>query len=1050
MKRILLLYLFILIKLYGTAQEYKFNYYGQEQGLTDLFIYTIDQADNGYLMVGTSQGIGFYDGSHFEMKTTDDNLVDNQISASFKDSKGTIWYGHNQGGVSKYINDEFEIVHPGDGINSMVNGIQEDSKGNIWFSTQAFGLFTLNDQREAVFFNEKFEGRIIRSLYIDENDYLFVGFDDKLEVYRFVEGKKGKVLSKIQNINDIDDQVIKIITLENGRMIVATRSMGLYALDQKEKIFVVTPIKISNLEEELLIQDIYINSGRLWISTHGSGVLRTILTNNNCFVSEIYTNQNGLKGGDNIEVTFIDREGVLWLGTMGDGLFSKGDNLFTFFFRDKVEDYEVNYLGVTDTEIWVAENRALNCFDKQYGKLKYSFNQENNGLPNDDILCFDFIKDSIILIGYESVGLYYKFKNEETFSHFELSDDVLSRHITSIAVGEDYAWIGTQNGVFRVSIADRSIRGFSMGDGLSHNSVQSLLVGEKGELYIGSKSAFLNSIEEDNVSKLPFKINNKDDEFVSVSVSKIIESNSGNIWISTHGQGVFCFADTIIKHYDTRDGLFSNYCYGVAYDDKDKIWVSHDGGLSSIDLNADKVDVYSKRYGLNTRFSVSAIDSWGNEVWFGTQNGVVRYNSKEALKNSMPPITSFSQVIVNDDVMKGVISDTLLPFNEHDLEFYYKGISLKNSLGLKYKCILEGYDDDWSDFTEDKVKKYTKVREGDYVFKVKSFNDDGVEGNMISVAVSIAMPYYKQWWFYPALLLIIVSIVVFIVKYRERQHLNYLNTLSNELELRTAELVEQKEKMEEINKDLTDSINYAQRIQTAILPEDEFVKELFPNSFVLFKPRDIVSGDFYWIREYFGKKIVVFADCTGHGVPGGFMSMIGRILLRETCTVKNLRDPGVILDEIDKGLVNVLKQTDDIDSNKDGMDLGVCVIDSRTNMLSYAGAMRPLYVYRDGVRKVLKGNRHSVGGISQTRKVFDAQNFQLESGDTLYMFSDGFPDQFGGSKGRKMKISVLNELLDQVCQMPFDQQKIEIDTFFETWRRGEPQMDDVLMIGLKV
>ncbi|MCT4582487.1 MAG: SpoIIE family protein phosphatase [Flavobacteriales bacterium] len=1048
MKKRLLFYILILIKFAGFSQEYKFNSYGQEQGLTDLFIYTIDQADNGYLMVGTSQGIGFYDGGHFEMKTTEDNLVDNQISASFKDSKGAIWYGHTQGGVSKYINEEFEVVHPGEGINSMINGIQEDSKGNIWFSTQQFGLFTINENRKTVFFNEKFEGRNITTLYIDENDYLFVGFDEKLEVYRFVDGKKGKVLSKIQNINDLEGQVNKIIPLENGRMIVATRS-GLYAVDQKEKIFVVTPIKISNLEEELNIKDIYINSGRLWISTYGSGVLRTILTNNNCFVSEIYTNQNGLKGDDNIEITFIDREGVLWLGTAGDGLFSKEDNLFTFYFRDKVEENEIKYLDVTDTEVWVAQNDGLNCYDKQYGKLKYQFNSENSGLPQGNILCFNFVKDSIILVGFETLGLYYKFVDQEQFYKFDLSDDVLSRQVTAIAVGENYVWVGTQNGVFRVSIADREIKSFSMGDGLSHNSIQSLLVGQNNELYIGSKSAFLNIIEEDEVFKIPFRIS-EEEEFVSVSVSKIIESNSGNIWISTHGQGIFCFADTIIKHYDTRDGLFSNYCYGVAYDDKGKIWVSHDGGLSSIDLNADKVDVYNKRYGLNTRFSVSAIDFLANEVWFGTQNGVVRYNSKEALKNSMPPITSFSQVVINDDVMAGIIRDTMLPFNEHDLEFHYKGISLKNSLGLKYKCILEGYDDDWSEFTEDKVRKYTKVREGNYVFKVKSFNDDGVEGNMEMIAVSIAVPYYKKWWFYPALLLIIVSIVVFIVKYRERQHLNYMNTLSNELELRTAELVDQKEKMEEINKDLTDSINYAQRIQSAILPEDDFVKELFPNSFVLFKPRDIVSGDFYWIREYFGKKIVVFADCTGHGVPGGFMSMIGRILLRETCTVKNLRDPGVILEEIDKGLVNVLKQTDDIDSNKDGMDLGVCVIDSRTNMLSYAGAMRPLYVYRDGVRKVLKGNRHSVGGISQTKKIFDAQNFQLEAGDTLYMFSDGFPDQFGGSKGRKMKISVLNELLDQVCQMPFEQQKVEIDTFFETWKRGEPQMDDVLMIGLKV
>ncbi len=132
------------------------------------------------------------------------------------------------------------------------------------------------------------------------------------------------------------------------------------------------------------------------------------------------------------------------------------------------------------------------------------------------------------------------------------------------------------------------------------------------------------------------------------------------------------------------------------------------------------------------------------------------------------------------------------------------------------------------------------------------------------------------------------------------------------------------------------------------------------------------------------------------------------------------------------------------------MDLGVCVIDSRTNVLSYAGAMRPLYIYRDGIRNTLKGNRHSVGGIGTNDKEFETQTYQLDDNDTLYMFSDGFPDQFGGSRGRKMKISVLNELLDQVCQMPFEKQGNEIELFFETWRGKEPQMDDVLMIGIKI
>lgn len=1031
------------------SQEYKFSFYGQHEGLTDVFINTINQDENGYLIVGTGQGVGFYDGRKFTMKTTKDNLVDNYISTSFKDSENNIWFGHNQGGVTKYSNSLFTVIHPGEGINSLINGIQEDSKGNIWFSTQSFGLFFRNKEGKIHFFNKKFEDKIISSLYIDENDYLFLGVDSKLEVYKFIQSEDGNFLSKVQNVNKIEDDVEKIITLDDGRKVLATKSLGLFSLEQKEKIFVVTPISISNFNGDLLIKDIYLNAGRIWISTYGDGLIRAILTNNNCFVSEAYSNKNGLVGENNVSVTFIDREGVLWLGTAGDGLLSKEDNFFTFYFKDRVKQNDVTYLSVSETEIWTATRGQITCYDKQYATKKQIYNFENSLLPMDEITSFLFLEDSTLLVGTSSKGFYYKKNKSPNFEKLYLSDDVLSNHVTTIAASKDFIWVGTQNGVYRIKLDTEEIFRYSMRDGLSHNSIKNIYVTKSDEVFIGTNSAYLNIIDGETVRKLPFQEDNNDD-YISVSVTKIIEDKKGNIWVSSQGQGVFCFTDTNMIRYDTRNGMLNNYSYAIAMDDKDKVWVSHDAGLSSIDSHFGQIETFDSRYGLNAKFSISAIDYFKSEIWFGTQNGVVKYNSKESTKNNVPPITSFGAFVFNDEDRVFGIMDTVLPAGEHNIEFSYNGISLKKSKGLKYKYIFEGYDEKWSELTEDNSKKYTKVREGNYVFKVKSFNDDGVEGNMISMNISIRLPYYKQWWFYTILLIVLITVLVSIIKYRERQQVNYLKKLSSELDLRTSELVEQKEKMEEINKDLTDSINYAQHIQSAILPEDAYIKKLFPQSFIIFKPRDIVSGDFYWLAEYSDKKIIVFADCTGHGVPGGFMSMIGRILLRETCTIKNLRDPGVILNEIDNGLVNVLRQKNDIASNKDGMDLGVCVIDSNTNLMSFAGAMRPLYVYRDGVRNIIKGSRHSVGGIGINKKTFKTEKFQLESKDILYMFSDGYPDQFGGSRGRKMKISVLNELLDQVCQMPFESQGNEINAFFETWKGEEPQMDDVLMIGVQI
>ncbi len=156
MFKVILVFSLILFSFLLKAQEYKFNLYDQEKGLSDNFINTIDQDVNGYLIVGTSQGVGFYDGTEFHMMTTEDNLVDNNISTSFKDSKGNIWFGHNQGGITKYYDEKFEIIHPGEGISSIINGIQEDSKGNIWFSTQSFGLFYRGEDDKVNFFNQKF------------------------------------------------------------------------------------------------------------------------------------------------------------------------------------------------------------------------------------------------------------------------------------------------------------------------------------------------------------------------------------------------------------------------------------------------------------------------------------------------------------------------------------------------------------------------------------------------------------------------------------------------------------------------------------------------------------------------------------------------------------------------------------------------------------------------------------------------------------------------------------------------------------------------------
>ncbi len=229
----------------------------------------------------------------------------------------------------------------------------------------------------------------------------------------------------------------------------------------------------------------------------------------------------------------------------------------------------------------------------------------------------------------------------------------------------------------------------------------------------------------------------------------------------------------------------------------------------------------------------------------------------------------------------------------------------------------------------------------------------------------------------------------------------------------------------------------------------ENFKSILPSSFVLYNPKDIVSGDFYWIKEDDKEIILACADCTGHGVPGGFMSMISSILIHEAVEFHNKTIPSEILSVVDINIRNILHQKDDFDSNKDGMDVGIININKETSIMSFSGAIRSCYIYRNSKRLVLKGDRYSIGGYMTTDKKFTTQNYQLQKGDFVYLFSDGFPDQFGGERMRKLKMSGFNNLIDEYSSFPMNQQKEKFSNFIKDWIGEGPQMDDILLIGFE-
>ena len=274
---------------------------------------------------------------------------------------------------------------------------------------------------------------------------------------------------------------------------------------------------------------------------------------------------------------------------------------------------------------------------------------------------------------------------------------------------------------------------------------------------------------------------------------------------------------------------------------------------------------------------------------------------------------------------------------------------------------------------------------------------------------------------------------------------------------RTEEVVRQKSEIENKNEELeilykqvTDSIHYAKRIQEAILPPSAVIDQILPNSFVLFKPKDIVSGDFYWIEKKNGLTYFAAVDCTGHGVPGAFMSLVGHNILKDIISNTDVIKPSEILDKLREGVINTLHVSNSGTQSKDGMDITLCCINFDTLELQFAAAYNPLCIVRDGEMIIHNANKFPIGAFIGEKENFDNNTIQLQKNDQLYIYSDGYADQFGGPKGKKFMVGNFRKLLVQLANKPITEQMGFLKTTLDNWQGDLEQVDDVLIIGLKV
>ncbi len=297
--------------------------------------------------------------------------------------------------------------------------------------------------------------------------------------------------------------------------------------------------------------------------------------------------------------------------------------------------------------------------------------------------------------------------------------------------------------------------------------------------------------------------------------------------------------------------------------------------------------------------------------------------------------------------------------------------------------------------------------------------------------------------------LVLVILIGLYLQFRSKQKTNKIITHKNTLlEEQNLQIAEQKKVIEDKNRDMTDSIVYAQRIQESLLSDTKVLQQSLPESFILLKPKDIVSGDFYWFGKKDDKFIFAAIDCTGHGVPGAFMSMLGDSYLNQIIYNRDITSPDEILEELNKEIQTALKQEET--ENQDGMDMALCTIDLRTNVVEFAGAKNPLIFVQNGECVKIKGDKKPIGRSGYSVEPFSKHIIEPRDGTCFYMFSDGYVDQFGGPQGRKFMLKRLTNLLMEIHKKPMGIQREIIDQTIEDWKKDQEQIDDILVVGFRL
>ncbi|MFQ3581576.1 MAG: two-component regulator propeller domain-containing protein [Chloracidobacterium sp.] len=1038
------------------------------------------------------------------------SLPGNLIMTLYEDREGNLWVGTAKSGFCRYDpqTDSFvtdkQLIRDGQSTigSRMAWRFYEDRAGTLWLCTDD-GFFRFDHRRgDFTLHNVPHRDRLIASVYEDDLGQFWVASVSGLWLFDRTTGQFSQVITSPAVRRENQLLMISAHVLgqtKQGHLCVGFGRVGFFCLEPRSHRVVAgydwqgnalsSVPTVVNDEDLYYIDPLWLDADdNLWGAQRPVGLIRLNLSSRQVQVIVPDPKLPGERPARRVLALFQDRSGVLWIGDGVAGVtkFSPTQNRFERYRHlglDQTSLSDSYIRGIAESRsgrIWVCTQfGGFNALDRASGQVvRYPARPgARNALQSNMTFAVHEDRQGEVWIGTD-LGLQRFRPQTGQFQSFPQLSGKARVH----AIYEDTRralWVSFGNGFYEISPDRMRCRDHTAGITPTGKpwdvDVQCIYEDRRDQhLWFGLAGR---CVRYDPVRQTyrEYVIEARP-EYSAAYVTSFAEGSDGTLWMTTKGAGLCRFDPQreTFTHLLEQDGLPHNNCYAMFPDANGRFWLSSDAGIARFDPTTRAFRTYTTADGLQGReFNrFSAFQNSRGEIFFGGTQGLNIFDPAKLTDNPTPPPVALTELKINGQTrLAPEGSQLVVDYRERAVEVGFVALDFHAPADNRYRYWLEGFDRGWREAGARREASYTNLPPGAYRFWVMAANHDGVwSSGKVLFQLEIRPPWWQTWPAYVGFALTGGLLLYGGVRLRLRQLVarnrnlelkiaertqevtrknEELAARNLEIESRNSEIAARNLEIEDQRRGLLESLTYARTIQQAMLPTVDALNAALRESFVLWKPKDIVSGDFYWFHQQRGRVVLVVADCTGHGVPGALMSMIGNDLLGQIVVEHEVYQPARILEALHNGVRRVLKQ-DGETPLPDGMDAAVCTFDQQERMATFAGARQSLYLVDDGVLTEIKGNRHAIGGSGRERRprVFTNHTVMVSPGAMLYFTTDGFADQ-PSERGKKFGTRRLQALLAEVAGLSLAQQRVRLEAELLAHMGDEPQRDDITIVGVQ-